>query len=358
MSLLLRLTFLSFAIFSSVCGASTVPESPPSRWNPGSYGVSASTEFYSSNANYDDARGSFSRLSGGRSLSVFETRPRVRYAFAHALSAFAGTSYAQTKAIDLTTEKTNANVNEVFGGVDFQMNRRWWRVIPELEFSYPVVTGSVGQTAAMTSDGVWYMRAGVFLFKPYKRVRFESYLGFYYPGEGLAKRFLYSLSTELALVDGFSLGGGVSGYETVLTDEKTKIERQLTNSSANAGSEHFWAYDPALLDAKAWLGFRADRAFSFRLGYAQSLNGVRSAAGSAFMLTIAFNSPGDKERGEAIRNGYGVPEEIDESAKVKGSDEFKAEPEVIDPELFEQKQKSAPKSPNLDSTEKILENRQ
>ncbi|MES2856787.1 MAG: hypothetical protein V4692_13025, partial [Bdellovibrionota bacterium] len=322
---------------------------------------------FTSDANYDETRGSFSRLSNGRSLTVFETRPKIRYAFTHAVSAFAGTSFAQSKAVDFTNERSNSNVNEVFGGIDFQMNRRWWRVIPEIEFSYPVESSVFGQTLPMTSEGVWYVRAGVFLFKPYKRVRFETYLGVHYPGEGLAKRFQYSATTELALIRGFSLGGGISGFETIVTDDKLKSDRINAAITANAGSQRYWAYDPALIEAKAWLGFRADRAFTFRLGYAKTINGVRTAEGSTILLSIAYNSPGDKERGRAIRSGFDIEEEPDVETEVSNTDgEFRAEPEVVDPELFEQEQarkksKRAPvrKSPeSLDSTEKMLESRQ
>ncbi|HVK60297.1 MAG TPA: hypothetical protein VM432_02055 [Bdellovibrionales bacterium] len=336
----MTLILILLSMMSSVALAGSLPESPPSIWNPGSYGVSATSELFTSNANYGEERGSYSKLEEGHSITVFETRPRARYAFTHAISAFAGTSFAQTKAVDSDTEKTSANLTEVYGGFDWQLNRRWWRVVPEFEFSYPVTATDPDQTVPLTSDGVWFMRAGVFLFKPYKRIRFESYLGLHYPGEGLAKRFNYSLASEVALIRGFSIGGGVYGYETIVSDDKTQAERTRTTDRANAGSQRFWAYDPALLEARAWVGFRADRAFTFRLGYGKTINGVRTAEGSSVLLSIAFSSPGDKSRGRAIRAGHTVEdEEIIEPEVEAPREEFETEPEVVDPELFDQQQR-------------------
>lgn len=334
-----------------VAQGATLPESPPSAWNPGSLGFSTTSEYFTSNANYDETRGSFSKLPTGNSFSVFETRARARYAFTHAVSAFGGLGFAQSRAIDTTNEKTNSNVTDVFVGADFQLIRRWWRVVPEIEMSFPLDEPTRGQIVPLTSDGVWYTRAGVFLFKPYKYFRMESYLGFIYPGEGLAKRFLYSLLAETA-VKGFSLGGGIAGTETLLVDEKSSAERTAIHALANAGSRKYWAYNPALLEARAWLGYRIDRAFTVRLGYGKTLNGVRSAEGQSILLSLAYNSPGDKVAGRRLRT--------QKLEKRPGRESFETEPEVTDPELFDnENQPDTPSTKNesLDETEGLLEKR-
>ncbi|MES2965231.1 MAG: hypothetical protein V4760_15200 [Bdellovibrionota bacterium] len=344
------LTFCLFAFCFSARGA-TIPESPPSSWNPGSFGFSSTTEYFTSTANYDTVRGSFNRLPSGNSFTTFETRAKARYAFAHAVSAYGGLGFAQSKASDTSVDKTNSNVTDFFVGANFQLVRRWWRVVPDFEMSLPLDAAKRFQTVPLTSEGVWSTRAGVFLFKPFKHLRFESYLGFLYLGEGLSKRFLYSLLAESAF-GGFTFGGGISGYESVLADEKTENERTGTQALADAGSGRYWAYNPALLEARGWLGFRADKAFTVRLGYAKTLNGVRTAEGSSILLSVAYNSPGDKSKGRAIREGLPVDRRGPE-------DSFQAEPETTDPELFDQKNDPLvpKKNESLDDTEKILEKR-
>ncbi|MEK7355835.1 MAG: hypothetical protein AAB250_05270, partial [Bdellovibrionota bacterium] len=261
---------------------------------------------------------------------------------------------AQSKSIDTSFEKTNANVTDFFLGANFQMVRRWWRVIPEFEMSLPLESASPTQTVPLTSEGVWSTRAGVFLFKPYKHFRFESYLGFLYLGEGLSKRLLYSLLAESAF-GGFSFGGGIAGVETILSDEKTQVDRAITQALADAGSRRYWAYNPALLEARAWFGFRVDRSFVVRLGYAKTLNGMRTAEGSTILLSLAYNSPGDKSAGRAAREGTAP-------LKPLPQDGFQADPETTDPEIFDPNADPVvapqPKSNQLDETEKIIERKQ
>lgn len=339
MKRLLAFGLLAFAV--SARGA-TLPESPPSAWNPGSFGFSATSEYFTSTANYDDTRGSFTRLPTGSSFTNFETRAKARYAFSHAVSAYGGLGFAQSKAVDTTLEKTNANVNDVFMGANFQMVRRWWRVVPEFELSLPITSSSRTQSVPLTGEGVFATRTGVFLFKPFKYLRFESYLGFLYLGEGLSKRLLYSLLAETA-IGGFSFGGGVNGMESILSDEKSQAERTATHALADAGSRRYWAYNPALIEARGWLGYRIDRSFNVRLGYVKTLNGMRTAEGSSILISLAYNSPGDKNAGRAIRQRVYDQRKADES--------FQTEPETTDPELFQ------PPKDELDEAENIIERR-
>jgi hypothetical protein len=178
-----RILAFGLIFFCISARGGTVPESPPSAWNPGSFGFSTTSEYFTSNANYDDTRGSFSRLATGSSFTNFTTRAKARYAFAHAVSAYGGLGFAQSKAVNTSVEKTNSNVTDFFIGANFQLVRRWWRVVPEFEMSLPLDSASSTQTIPLTSEGVWSTRAGVFLFKPFKHLRFESYIGFLYLGE-------------------------------------------------------------------------------------------------------------------------------------------------------------------------------
>ena len=340
-------------LLPSLVRAGLIPESPPSAWNPGSFGVSATGEYFTSQANYDETRGSYTRLNNSNSFSDFETRARARYAFANAVSAYSGIAFAQSHAVDGSLDKTNGNVTEAFLGADFQLIRRWWRVIPEVEFSFPTDETKTNQTIPLTSDGTWFGRAGVFLFKPYKYFRMESYLGFQYPGNGLAKRFLYTLYAETAFASGFSFGGGIDGTESLLTDDNSNNQRITQQILADAGSHRYAAYNPSLIEARAWLGFRADKSFAFRLGYAKTLNGMRSAEGQSILLSVAYNSAGDKATGHRLR----------EESQKHAEETFRTDPEQNDPQLFQNPDedtpppRAVPKKENLDETERILENR-
>ena len=228
--------------------------------------------------------------------------------------------------------------------------RRWWRVVPEVEVAYSFDQFKQGQTAALTSDGASYANIGVFMFKPYRYLRFESYLGFHFPGEDLAKRFHYRLGAEIAMFGAFTVGGGVQGYESVLADATSSLQRKITQSSADATSSRFWAYNPALLEANVWLGLRFDKAFGVRLGYAKTLNGVRTAEGQSILLSLYYNSIGNGPGPSARRLGApSVSVGPTPIAPKNRTEDFRTEPEPNDPELFD------PGADSLDNTERLFD---
>lgn len=328
--------------------ALTVPETPPSSWNRGSFGLQTSTDYFMSSANYGEGRGSYEKLVNGNKWTSFENQIKMRYGVTPTLSFYAGTGLNGSTATDNNVQKTNSNATALFAGVDFLLARRWWRVVPEIEAGYAFDQAKAGQTAPLTSDGAAYANLGVFMFKPYRYLRFESYLGFHFPGEDLAKRFMYRLGAEVAMFGAFTVGGGVQGYESVLADGTSNVQRKITQASADATSARFWAYNAALLEANAWLGLRFDKSFGVRLGYAKTLNGVRSAEGQSILLSLYYNSPGQPQRAIGAPTVSVGPVPIAPKARTN---EFRTEPEPNDPELFDQN------SDSLDTTERLFDHR-
>lgn len=352
-SIAVSTAFSIVVAFSSNAVALTVPETPPSAWNEGSFGVQTTSEYFSSKSNYSTSRGSFAKLPNGNKWTSFENRLKGRFAPTRNFSIFTGFGFTSSTANDLLIEKTNSGATEVFAGANFLLTRRWWRVVPEIEASYPLSETTYAQTDPLTNDGAPYARAGVFLFKPYKYLRFESYLGFHFPGEGLAKRFMYQLAAEVALLGGFTVGGGVQGYETIISDDTSYAERRVTSTTANATSDRFWAYNPALIEGRAWLGLRLDKSFNVRLGYLKTVNGVRTAEGNSFLLSLNFNSAGNTRTRTSSREVLREPREprpvtVGKPPVPQSQSGFRTEPEVNDPELFDQRD-------SLDNAERLLE---
>ena len=340
---ILFLAVTTILLKPSVGLALTVPEAPPSAWNRGSFGVQTSSEYFFSNKNYEDTRGSFDVLPTNNKWTSFENRFRARYGFSESLSLFTGFGANAATATNNGFERTNSAATEVFAGVDFLLARRWWRVVPEFEASYAFDTPVRGQTSPMTNNGASYANAGVFFFKPYRYLRFEGYLGFHFPSEDLAKLFRYSLGTEIAMFGAFTLGASIQGYETVIGDNTSLASRRVTQITADASSGRFQAYNPALLEARGWLGLRFDRAFGMRLGYAKTLNGVRVAEGQSLLLSLYYNSAGTKTRVSSRRV------EVGPAPVAKRAGEFRTEPEPQDPEIFEQNDET------LDNTERLFD---
>jgi hypothetical protein len=326
--------------------AYTVPETPPSAWNRGSFGVQTHSEFFSSHNNYEETRGSFDKLVNDNKWTSFENRVKLRFGLADWASVYTGVGAASTSATSNGVTRNNASLNEVYLGADFVLARRWWRVIPEIEASYPTDETNRLQTNPLSSDGVAYANAGIWMFKPYRYLRFEGYIGMHMPGQQFATRFMYNLGAEVAAFGAFTFGGAIQGYESVIADGTSHAERKLTQASADGTSMRFWAYNPALLEAKGWVGLRFDKSFGVRLGYSKTLNGVRTAEGQSFLLSLYYNTVGT-----GARRGPG-PASPRERERERDRDNFKTEPEPNDPQIFEQ-----PKTPDatLDSTERLFD---
>jgi hypothetical protein len=331
-------SFLSIALAILVASAAhatgTVPDTPPPAWNRNTMSFTAVGDYFTSHANYDQTRGSFTHLNNGNQFSNAEMRLRGRYAFTNQFMVFVGADSAQTREVDNSVEKINSEFTGATLGVDYALFRNWIRVVPEIEFIFPTDATDVHQTAPLSGDGVLAARAGTFLFRRYEHFRIESYLGFHFPDAGLSKKFMYSILAEVAFPHGFSLGGGIDGYETVLVDDSTFALRMNTINRSSAGSERFWSYNPSVMEAKFWLAYRPIRTFAVRLGFAQTINGVNTAQGQTYMLSLSFNTPGDKERATEAHDDA-IPE----------TKNFKTEPEKTEPE----------KAEDLNSAEKALE---
>lgn len=330
-------------------------EPPPWSWRKGSFGFSSTTEYFSTNANYDATRGSFTRLTGDNRLTDFNTWLRGRYAFWPKFSMYAGLGAAQVRALDTTSEKTTSGLTEGYIGGHFTLLRKWVLMVAEVEAGMPFDAGgpmksfSSTQTAPLIDDGVYYGRALLHVRRDIKALRLFGHFGAKIPTSGLAKTLLYGLYGEFPIGDYLMVGGGIDGQETMMHDELTAAERSLTHLSTDAGSARFRPFDPAVLNARGWVGFRPGQTVEIRAGYMQTINGQRAAQGQSYLLSVVFNSmPSGKSRvkfntGERISApGNTGPFKLDSE---------KADPDVIAPTNdFEPQNKD-----DLNETERLFD---
>lgn len=357
-----RIFFFAFFVFCvgttvanvSVADASPI-EPPPWTWRKGSFGISSTTEYYSTKANYDSTRGSFTRLVGDNSMTDFNTWVRGRYAFWPKFSMYAGLGLSQVRALDASAEKTNSGLTQGYIGGHFTLWREWLLMVAELEAGMPFDAGGPfknftrGQTIPLIDDGVYYGRALLHLRRDIKSFRLFGHVGAYVPTQGLAKTFLYGIFGEFPVGDYMMFGGGVSGEETLMKDELTQVERAVTQASANAGSARFRAVDPALLNVRGWVGFRPGRTVEIRAGYEQSINGQRTAQGTAYTLSLVFNSM----PGRNVRKKFDAGERI---SAPGNSGPFKLDSEKPDPDVISPGNDFEPqRGDDLNETERLFD---
>lgn len=331
----------------------TSPEAPPSSWRKNSWGFSMVGEYFTSRANYDDVRGSFERLPGANSYSVLDSTVRGRYAFLPRFSGYGGFGFAHASASDSRATKTNSGVTNLFLGLNYQLSRKWIRLLPEVEAGFALNSNQIAMSTPMIGEGAPYARVGLWAIKPIRRFVIRGYLGVWSPFDGLAKRLQYSATGELGVWKRFLVGGGLNGYEAFTTDGSPQSSRKAAVFAANAGSARYWAFEPALLETRIWFGFKPDRFSSARIGFAKTLNGLRTAEGQSMLLSYVFNAPGTTwEKEPSPFEKMQRPLRPEESVETADPSEFQADDAPDRPD-----EPAAESSEALDDAERRLEKR-
>jgi hypothetical protein len=339
----------------STAEATSAYEVPTSSFVDGGVGFSTSSNYFSTQANYEKSRGEYTGLPTGNKLTHWENQARVRYNPASRFSLIAGTTYTSTFAQMAATNKTNSRMTEIMGGIDWLLYTGYLQVTLEWIASYPLDLTDPAQLVPMTNDGVAYFRPGVFLQKSFRRYQFNLYTGFHAPVQNFATRFLYETSMDMRLFWIFTVGGGINGYETILSDSSNLIYRQSSAALSNVGSERFYSFNPALVEARAWIGIRPNKHLWLRVGYAQTINGLHNAAGNSILFSLAYNTA------TPVFGEYYPPLHPRKSSPGDAVRSFEPDAEPLDQSVFEMDDdetdvKSKGKNP-LDKTEQILENR-
>lgn len=336
-----------------LCLASPV-ELPPNSFRAGSWGVSTQTEYFNSDANFTENRAQFERLNQDSSFSNLTTSLKGRYHPSKSWGFFGGLTLSQTRTVDPVNEKTNTGIGEFFAGLYSPFSIGRTRIIGELEFSLPASFGGLAsfetpiQRTPLLNDSSPFARGLIHAQRRFGSWRLLGYLGARIPTDGLATTALYMASVERTFIRSWSLALGLHGFETVLSDQKTRIDRTSTANTAGAGSFRFRSYNPALTSAFAATTLNLNTNWSVRLGYDSPLIGLNTAYGHLFLLQIQYQfAPALKKR-KRIR-----PE--DRVTAPGNSPNFKIEAESLDPAVIAPESDFEPSGrDDLNETERLL----
>ena len=329
-------------------------EQPPWGWRKASFGFGGSTRYTTTQANYGPARGEFTRLTGDNQVTAFETNFRGRYAFWPKFSLYAGGAFSQVRAVDAVNEKTNTGLTELNAGGHFLVWRKWLIMIAEVQGGMAMSKNTRLQTAPLLHDGASYAQGVLHMRKNIGRTRWIGHLGVNFPSDGLAKKLMYGFVGELPLGDAMIIGGGIEGYDSMISDELTETERNLSINAANAGSKIFASWDPAQTSFKVYAGFLPGRTVDIRAGYQQSFTGLRAPHAQTFFLSLNFGSV--PRRGGSRSS---TPSGIDPISPAD-SDGFKLENEKIDRSIYPPEEDGFEPSRienDLRETERLLESK-
>ncbi len=356
MCFLLRVSAILIAVAAAPTARAAV-EPPPWKWKAGHWRVTTQAARFSTGANYDDARGSFSRLPGDNSFAVTGLGLRARYNPSPRLSFYGGGDVAFATAKDAALERSNSAVTGVAAGVDYVLWQNWVRLVAEGEAFYSADQIDVDTTDALTNDGVHHLRATLFAFKPFKWLNAYAHVGLKARDEGLAALLPWGVGLEKPFRRRYLFGAGIEGHETLMSDELPQATRGAVTSRANAGSHAFYAWNPAVIEGRAWAGWSPVNAWQFRVGYGRTFNGVRAAAGQTVFLNLSYNFDPKPDR-ESFQY-HRVRREVIRKKSRKAIEDFKPDPDKARPELFDPEDGFEPDAePDpLSETQRLLESK-
>lgn len=358
------LAVMAVLVTSSAFAITADLELPPWVWREGSWGISGWGDYSMSSANYGSAPGAFTRLPSSNSFNVVESTYKARFAFHDLVSVYAGAGYNYTTAHDSGLTRNNAQPSVGFAGADFNLPNRWLRLIPEIEAGFPFYHYNTNSSLLSTGDSTTYFRGSLFYFKPVHLGRavidILGHASFYAPSDNLAKLAMFEAALEIPIGRSVAIGGGAEGYTTVISDSLTLAQRQSYASVAEAQSLRYDAYNPSLLELKAWLRLLPIPGYNVRVGYSKSINGTNTASVQAITLAIAFNfssifKPVGSPRGSSLRSGATPSERLFEENRVRdrSGDQFIPDDHADDPPKLAPAQSDG----GLGDTEQLLEQR-
>lgn len=317
----------------AACQQAVATDLPPWRWKARAWRIDTQLSYFTTHANFDDAGGTFERLPRDNAYSVTELRLRTRYNLLSRLSFYLGADAARATSRDANLDRENSALTDLTAGADVVLLQKWIRLIAELEGSYPLDPIDSGTTDVLTNDGVAFARASLLAYKPFRWVNSFVHSGVKYRTEGLATLLLWGVGLEKPFAQRYLIGLGLEGYRTLLSDSLRKAERTQVTNRVDGGSGTFYAYDPAVLETRVWFGWNPLDAWQLRVGYGNTLNGVRAAHGQTVFAQISFSLDPRPDRG-AFQYYQNRSETIRHKTR-KAIKSFDVQPEKTDPELFD-----------------------
>jgi hypothetical protein len=251
------------------------------RFRKGDWETRLGSSYFYSDSNYKGSS-TTEPLPGSNTFQLVDMNLSSRYVLSPfwALNAGVNVGYAESKATDAT--RRNSSLTGALVGVEYAMDLGPLQAIPEFSFLLPFEKNSLNQDAVMTSEGVNETRMRLTLQAVFDSFNFIGSGGYTIRGEGRSSLFPWSVGLEFPFRR-MTIGGRLFGYESVSKDADSggsaEAARLATSLRVNAGSQRFYAVNPALVDTEAYIRYQFSSSLSLTVAGGMTLSGSRAAAG-------------------------------------------------------------------------------
>lgn len=311
--------------------ASDYPQLTPSaKMFPGRVRISPNVDYLDTDANFDSSGGTFEKIGGDRSYKVYDVDFMGEFQLTSRWAFTSRFGFAAAESYDGTFTRTNSGPTEIGAGIRYQLMSGPLAITPDVEILFPLNRVESDTDEVMTGEGAMAVRGGLWLRGRVWRFDNFAYVGMTYRDEGRSSLLPWRLGTQLKLGH-WSLGGEISGFESITDDENTNTpgERNDVTARVNGGSFQYYSINPSIMNARGWVGWQMTRQFGLNLGYGASIDGKNSAHNSVIFLRadLQFGVPAMVSKGRSS-----------ERRQQNRSKKFSVESENYDETLFEDEQ--------------------
>ncbi|MES3036967.1 MAG: hypothetical protein V4736_03590 [Bdellovibrionota bacterium] len=331
---------LSSFVFSTVAwGLSEYRE-----FRPRTLEVSAETQYFSSNKNYD-SNGKSVALLYDNSYSLIQAPFGARYIFSPHFSMRGGVeiSMAESKNADpfYRGNRSNSAIDEVSAGTDYLMfDWSGWQLVTDLDVRMGLIGISNTTDEVMTHEGVTTITPSVQLQTASESFEILGNVGYRYRTGGRADLVPWAVNAGLVF-GSFSFGAELAGQQSIGQDADkgttaSELAREIAVLRANGGSYRFYGINPSYMEAAGFARFRGDTWKTSIFG-GTTLSGTNYAEGIfvGVNVTLAFDF------GSA---SYMTPAKKRRSAPAEPEEEFRPSTnDGVDQNLFKPIAKPPPK---------------
>jgi hypothetical protein len=248
-----------------------------------------SSQLFRSEANYLTSGASTTNLASGNYYQLIDTKIGGRYIPRNNWSIFASGTVGSAESKNAAISRGNSTMSDAQIGVDFILNSKFFKVIPEIVLSVPFEKVDPATDTVLNNEGVMELRSRVSIQKELGTLRAYGWLGFTYRDEG--RSYLMPWGAGVQLNWGrIIFGGEIFGYESVTDDsDQNAFARSTYTTVANAGSLKFYSYNPSLIDTQVYFTWLVSPQFSIQANGGTTLMGSNMAAGYHVGLQLKYN---------------------------------------------------------------------
>lgn len=309
-----------FALLSSLFLSTFCLGDPPQNL-PYEWRVYIKSEYENLTENFNATGGATSLITGG-SFMHFATKLGAIYRPSKTWSFYSGVRVAYSKSVLGAFERTNSNLTDVFGGVNYHTELKKFELIPTAEVNFSLNQIDLATDDVLLNDGLTNFKLGIWILKDFKRFVPYFYGGIILNNDDYASLYQASIGSKLVFSNWYMFmevsDNGILKDDGNLATPNVRFD---VINRVNAGSYRFYSVNPFHMDVNAGMNYDVSKLFAFGAALNYPFKGERYSKGLSFLFNLTWNFGATDEVRQVIKETIKKKEKKDNRFKEKLEDE-------------------------------------